>query len=126
MTLSRVCSKTLNLVSSLSRPNPASLVATGRDYFVSLGVKRDLTNFVLMTLQDGCAGTSEHVVDTGHTVSTSCRQFVARLVEACIKDFIVVTTELFNALARAHVPKTCSSINATSQAVVSCEVELTA
>lgn len=50
VTLTWVRTQALNFISSLGRPKPACLVTTRRDDLVALRVKRDLTNFVLVTL----------------------------------------------------------------------------
>ena len=65
-----VGSQALDFRACLCRPDPASLVATRRDDLVSLRVKRDFTDFIFVALQDGCAGTSEYVVDACHAVGT--------------------------------------------------------
>jgi hypothetical protein len=65
-----VGSQALNFCACLRRPDTARLVATRRDYLISLRVKGDFTDFIFVALQDGCAGSSEYVVDACHAVST--------------------------------------------------------
>ena len=99
-----VCAEALNFVAGLGGPQSARLVAARRDNLVSLRVKRDFTDFILMALQNGRAGASEHVVDASHSIGTCSSQFVAGTVEAGVEDFVIVAAELFDALAGAHVP----------------------
>ena len=79
-----------------------------------------------MALQNGRASSREDIVDSRHAIGTCCRQLVPSLVEASVKDFIVVSTELLDALARTNVPKTRRTIDRPSETVVTCEVKLTA
>ena len=72
MTLTRFVSKGLDAVAGLRRPNPAGLVTTGGDDFVALWVERDLTDFIFVSLKDACACPSEDVINSRHTVCTSC------------------------------------------------------
>lgn len=126
MTLARVGAEALQLRTCLSRPDTASLVVTRRDHLVALRVKTDLTDLGLVPLENGGAGSSEDIVDAGHTVGTGGGQLVACLVEAGIEHLVVVAAELFDALACAHVPKTRRPVYAASEAVVTSEVKLTA
>ena len=114
VTLAWVRSETLYFISSLRGPKSACFVRAGRNDLVSLRVKRDFTNFVLVSLQNGRACAREHVVDSRHTICTRRRQLVASLVEAGVEHLVVVSTEFFNALARSDVPKTRRSINRAS------------
>ena len=79
-----------------------------------------------MTLEDRRASTSEHIVDSGHTISTCCSQLVACLIEASIEYLIVVSSELLDALTSTNIPETSCTINTARQAIVSSEIELTA
>ena len=79
-----------------------------------------------MTLEDCGAGTSEDIVNSRHAIRTSCREFIARLVETGIEHFVVVAAELFNALPSSDIPQTRRPVDAASQAVVAREVELAA
>ena len=79
-----------------------------------------------MALQNGRASSREDIVDSRHAIGASRRQLVSSLVEAGVEDFIVVPAELLDALARADVPKTRRSIDGPGEAIVTCEVELTA
>lgn len=126
VTLTRVRTQALNFIATFGRPKPARLVTTGRDDLVALRVKRDLTNFVLVTLQDGRARPRENVVDSRHAICTCSCQLVTRLVETGVEHFIVVTAELFDALAGADVPQARRPVNAARQAIVTSEVELAA
>ena len=79
-----------------------------------------------MTLKNGRASTRKDIVDSGHAVSGSRRQFVASLVEAGVEHFVVVAAEFFNALACAHVPQTRCPVNTARQAVITSKIELAA
>jgi hypothetical protein len=79
-----------------------------------------------MALQEGKAGSSEYIVDTSYTICWSCGQFVACAVETSIKYFIIVTSEGFYALSAGNIPKFASSVNASSQAIISSKVKLPA
>ena len=124
--LARIRTETLYLISALRRPQSARFVRRGRDDLVSLWIKRDFTNFVLVSLQNGRACAREHVVDSRHTIRACRRQLVASLVEAGVEYLVVVSAEFFNALAGSDVPKTRRSINGASEAVVASEIELAA
>lgn len=79
-----------------------------------------------MALQNRCACPSEYVVNTRHTVGARGCQFVASLVETSVENFVVVAAELLDALTGANVPKSRSPIDTSCEAVITCEVELTA
>lgn len=104
----------LKFITCLSRPNSARFVAACCDNLVSLGVKCDFTDLVLVPLQQGHACPSEDVVDSSHTVSTCGCQLIAGAVEAGVQDFVVVTTEGLDALSSADIPKSGGSIDTAS------------
>ena len=79
-----------------------------------------------MALEDRRACASENIVDSGHTIRARRSQLVARLIEASVEHFVIVTAELFDALSRTDVPETRRSVNTARQAIVSCEIELAA
>ena len=126
VTFTRICSKALNLITGFCAPKSASLVAGGSDDLISLWVKLDFTDFVLVTLKDGGACSCEYIVDSRHAISTCCRQLITCLVEASIENFVSVTAELFNALASANILEASSSVDTSGEAVVSGEVKLAA
>ena len=77
-----------------------------------------------MALQYCRARPRKHIVDSRHAVCTGCCELVARLVEAGIEHLVIVTTELLDTLPSANIPQARCPVNATCQAVVSCEIEL--
>ena len=79
-----------------------------------------------MALEDGRACTSEHVVDTSASISTGGGELVSCLVKAGVENFVVVTTEFFDALASANVPKPRCPIDTAGQAIITSKVELAA
>ena len=126
MALRWVSTQALDLVARISRPNPASLVATRRDHLVALRIERDLADFVFVPLQNRGARPREHIVNSSHTIGASSRQFVASAVKAGVEHFVRVSAELFNALTGASVPQTRRPVNTACQTVVTSEVKLTA
>lgn len=79
-----------------------------------------------MSLQQRDARASEDIINARATIRTCRCEFVTRAVEARVKYFVIVTSEYFNALTCADIPKSASPIYATRQAVVTREVELAA
>ena len=77
-----VGAKCLNAVARLGGPDPACLVATRSDHFVTLGVEGDFTDLILVTLEDTCASASEDVVNSRHSVCARCCQLVTSRREA--------------------------------------------
>lgn len=124
MSLTWISPQALQLVARLYRPESAGLVTRGCHDYVALRVKLNFANFVLVALQDSRARSREDVVDSGCAVRTRRGQFVTSLVEASVKHFVSMTSELLDALACTYVPETRRPINASSEAVVSSEVEL--
>lgn len=124
MTFRGIGSEALDLIASLGGPQAASPVATRSDYFVPLRVELDFTDLVLVTLQDGRAGSREHVVDARHAVCARRRQLVACAVEAGVKNLVVVAAELLDALTRINIPQPGRPVDAPRQTVVSCEIKL--
>lgn len=61
--------QTLHLDARISIPQPAGLVGTGGDDLVALRIELDLTNLAFVALQQSCAGSTEHVIDSSHSVS---------------------------------------------------------
>ena len=53
----------LNLIACVGAPDFASLVAARRDDLIALRIKLNLTDLVLVALQQRDAGTSENVID---------------------------------------------------------------
>ena len=126
VTFSWVGSEALNFIAGLSAPQSASLVARCSNNLVALRIKLDLTDFVLVALQDGSACSCKDIVNSGHTICTCCSQLISCLVEASIKHFVGVTTELFDALSSADIPQASCSVDASGEAVVASEVKLAA
>lgn len=77
MTFTRLSTERLNAVARLSGPDPACLVATCRDDFVTLGIERNFTDLILVTLEDTCTSTSKDVVNSRHSVCTRSCQLIA-------------------------------------------------
>ena len=126
VTFSWVGSEALNLIAGLSAPQSAGLVARCSNNLVALRIKLDLTDFVLVALQDCRACSCKDIVNSGHTICTCCRQLITCLVKASVKHFVSVTTELFDALSSADIPKAGRSVDASGEAVVASEVKLAA
>ena len=124
VTLAWICTQTLKLGTIFSGPYTARLVATCRHYLVTLRVKRDLTDLILMALKDRGARSREDIVDSSHSICTCRGKLISRLVKACVEHFISVTAELFYQLATTHVPQSSCSIDRAGDAVVASEVEL--
>ena len=76
-----------------------------------------------MALEDGGAGSREHVVDASHTICGRRRQLVARAIETSVEHFVCVASELLNALTIGDVPQSGRAIDRARQAVISSEVK---
>ena len=126
MALARVGPQTLDFVTGVRRPDSACLVTARGDDLVSLRVERDLTDFILVALQDGRARASEDVVDASHAICTRRRKLVARAVKASVEHFVVVPAELLDALSRANIPQARRPVNRPGHAIVTREIELAA
>lgn len=117
--------KHLQLVSRVSRPNAASLVAARCDDLVSLRIELYFTDFIFVALEERSASASEDIINARQTVRACGRKFVSGTVEASVEHFIVMTPENLDALSCADVPEPASPVDATCQAVVACKVKLT-
>lgn len=60
----------LQLVSRVSGPDPACLVAARCDDLVSLRIELNFTDFIFMALQKRYAGSREDIIDARQTVCT--------------------------------------------------------
>lgn len=105
--------ESLNFISSVCRPNFASLVRGSCYNFVSLRVELNLGDFVFMALQQRYTGACEHIINASVSVCTGCGQFVASCVKACVQYFVIMASKSFNALPRADIPKFASAIDAS-------------
>ena len=65
-----------------------------------------------MALQKRNTGACKHIINASVSVCAGCRQFVSSCVETCVKHFVIMASEGFNALARADIPKFASAVNA--------------
>jgi hypothetical protein len=79
-----------------------------------------------VSLQECDTGSCEHIINASTPVRARSRQFVTRAVETSVQNFVIVSSKDFDALAGSDIPKSASSIDTASQAVVASEVELTA
>lgn len=65
--------KRLQLIARVARPHFTGLVTGGRDDLVSLRVELNLTNLVLVALQQCRARSSENIINSSNAVRTcSC------------------------------------------------------
>ena len=110
----------------ISVPHSAGLVTARRDDFVPLWIELDFRYFVLVTLQQRRARTSEYIIHSCKSIRWGSRQLVARAVEGRVQYLIIVPAESFNALTGRHVPELAGSIDGASEAILSREVELSA
>ena len=79
-----------------------------------------------MTLEQGDAGTSEYIIDSGNAISTRCCELVSGTIEACVEHLIIVAAEGLYALPTADVPELACAIDTSGQTIVASEVELPA
>ena len=63
----------LYLVSSLSRPNSASFVATCRNDFIALRIELNFWDFVFVALKKGDTGSRKYIVNSRQSVCWCCR-----------------------------------------------------
>ena len=118
--------KSLDQLTGVCVPQPASLIAACGDYLVTLRIELDLADFTLVALEKCRAGSSENIIDAGHSVGGGSRELIAGVIESCVKHLIVMTAKGLNASSASNIPQLASLVNRSSQAILAGEVKLTA
>ena len=121
-----VALKRLHQLTGVGIPQPAGLIAACRDYLVALRIELDLADFALMAFEERRAGSSEDIIDTGHSVCGGSSELVTSVIEGRIKHLVIMTAEGLNASAAANIPQLACLVNRTSEAVLAGKVKLAA
>ena len=79
-----------------------------------------------MALQYRNACSRVHIINSSHSIRARRRQFVTRLIETGVKNFVGMASEFLDNLAGAHIPEARRSIDTSGEAIVACEIELSA
>jgi len=79
-----------------------------------------------MTLKQRDASAREDIVNARYSVRAGGGKFVPCTIKAGVEHLVVVASESFDCLAATDVPKLAGTVDATSEAVVACEVKRTA